>query len=249
MTSIRKTIIIAFGDPSNVSVITANILLGYGGNLKTLTGQPAGSVVWPTLKLLGRNLMLWSGRRTTFSYIERNHWTFELDLKALFELVGEGKMEVLVKKVWALEDVRQAHLGFNSAEGIGSCLIKVGDDIFAQSLSSPVTPSSVVRPSGFAFQAGDSLLNLPILRIFKPDIITRFFGQVQCPSKNHRPLQPAHTFISPPVARTPFPPPPQPDSSFLFPPSSLPMPLHRHRAQTPVPLTRRTKDSGIAFPS
>ncbi|KAI4139327.1 MAG: hypothetical protein LQ341_004262 [Variospora aurantia] len=112
------------------SILSPNgILLGYGGNLKTLTGQPAGSVVWPTLKLLGRNLILWSGKRTTFYYIERNHWTFEPDLKALFELVGEGKVEVLVKKVWALEDVRQAHLGFNSAEGIGSCLIKVGDDV------------------------------------------------------------------------------------------------------------------------
>ncbi|KAL9008106.1 MAG: hypothetical protein Q9173_006736 [Seirophora scorigena] len=102
-------------------------LVGYGGNLKTLTGEPAGSVVWPTLKLLGRNLMFWSGKRTTFYYIERNHWTFEPDLKALFELVNKGKTEVLVKKIWALEDVREAHVGFNSAEGIGSFLIKVAD--------------------------------------------------------------------------------------------------------------------------
>ncbi|KAL8755138.1 MAG: hypothetical protein Q9184_004888 [Pyrenodesmia sp. 2 TL-2023] len=97
-------------------------LLGYGGNLKTLTGQPGGGglVIWPTFKLLARNLMFWDGRRTRFYYIDRGQRTFESDLKALFALLGEGKIEVLVKRVWEMEEVREAHRGINRTEGVGS---------------------------------------------------------------------------------------------------------------------------------
>ncbi|KAI4157197.1 MAG: hypothetical protein LQ346_009121 [Caloplaca aetnensis] len=119
-------------DESYSILSRTGILLGYGGNLKTLTGQaqPGGvrMVIWPTLKLLARNLAFWDGRRTRFYYIDRGHATFEPDLKALFALLGEGRIEVPVKRVWDLEDVREAHRGFNRTEGVGSFLIKVGEE-------------------------------------------------------------------------------------------------------------------------
>lgn len=40
-------------------------LLGYGGNLATLTGQAERSVLWPTIKLLAKNISF-SGKKTTF---------------------------------------------------------------------------------------------------------------------------------------------------------------------------------------
>ena len=104
-------------------------LLGYGGNLKNLTGQePTGSWWWPALRLLSWNLIFWSRKKTTFYYIDRNQKTFEPDLKALYALASEGKIEVLVKKVFGMEDIQEAHRMFNRTEGIGSFLIRVGDD-------------------------------------------------------------------------------------------------------------------------
>ncbi|KAL8931444.1 MAG: hypothetical protein Q9216_007200 [Gyalolechia sp. 2 TL-2023] len=104
-------------------------LLGYGGNLRNLTGKPGeGSVVWPTMKLLGRNLAFWSGRSTTFYYIDRNQKTFEPDLQALFELAGEGKIDVVVKKIFEMDDIREAHRMFGRMEGVGSFVIRLGGE-------------------------------------------------------------------------------------------------------------------------
>ncbi|KAL8637642.1 MAG: hypothetical protein Q9226_009099, partial [Calogaya cf. arnoldii] len=50
-------------------------LLGYGGNLATLTGQADRSVLWPTIKLLARNLSFY-GKKTTFFYITRDSKSF-----------------------------------------------------------------------------------------------------------------------------------------------------------------------------
>ncbi|KAI4184184.1 MAG: hypothetical protein L6R41_004923 [Letrouitia leprolyta] len=104
-------------------------LIGYGGNLRNLTGKPGeGSVIMPTLKLFSRNLNFFCGKSTTFYYIDRNQKTFEPDLKALFTLLGEGKIDVLIKKVFELEDVREAHRQFNHIEGLGSFAIRVDSD-------------------------------------------------------------------------------------------------------------------------
>ncbi|KAL9597510.1 MAG: hypothetical protein Q9219_005092 [cf. Caloplaca sp. 3 TL-2023] len=115
-------------DESYSILSPTGILLGYGGNLKNLTGKEGqGSVLWPTAKLLGRNLALWCGKRTTFYYIDRNQKTFEPDLKALFGLLGGGKIDVVIKKVFAMEDIQEAHRMFNKTDGVGSFLIKVAE--------------------------------------------------------------------------------------------------------------------------
>lgn len=106
------------------------ILIGYGGNLKSLNGQAPSSIIYPTLKLLARNyLKFWSGKRTNFYYISRDHSSFLPDLNALFDLLRQGKISVPIKAVYVLEDIQEAHRCWGKGPGIGSLLINVaGDD-------------------------------------------------------------------------------------------------------------------------
>ncbi len=110
--------------------LDGGILIGYGGNLKSLTGQAPGSIIYPTLKLLARNyLKFWSSKRTNFYYISRDASTFLPDLNALFDLLGQGKISVPIKAVYALEDIKEAHRSWGKASGVGSLLIDVaGED-------------------------------------------------------------------------------------------------------------------------
>ena len=103
-------------------------LVGYGGNLATLNDQPARGLLFPTLKLLSRNFMCPAvHRHTRFYYITRDDKTFVPDLQALFELLGQGKIDVRIKAVFDLEDVQEAHRSWSKAGmGFGSMLINVG---------------------------------------------------------------------------------------------------------------------------
>ncbi|KXH53627.1 hypothetical protein CSIM01_07665 [Colletotrichum simmondsii] len=86
------------------------ILVGYGGNLRSLNDDSEhGSVILPTMKLMARGMVPFCGKRTKFYYITRDDATFEPNLKALFELVAEGKITVPIKKVWELEEIQDAH--------------------------------------------------------------------------------------------------------------------------------------------
>ncbi|RDW63507.1 hypothetical protein BP6252_11052 [Coleophoma cylindrospora] len=98
-------------------------LLGYGTNLPALTGGPERSAIPTTLKLLSKNLKFWSGKRTTMYYITRDQSTFVPNLKSLFELTMSGKIDVVVKQIFKLDDVRQAHLTWSKQSGTGSIII------------------------------------------------------------------------------------------------------------------------------
>ncbi|KAL8784758.1 MAG: hypothetical protein Q9213_003789 [Squamulea squamosa] len=101
-------------------------LLGYGGNLATLTGQADRSVLWPTVKLLARNLSF-GGKKTTFFYITRDSKSFKSDLVKMFEMQRSGEITVPIKKVFDMEDIRTAHESWSKASGLGSFLVKVSD--------------------------------------------------------------------------------------------------------------------------
>jgi synaptic vesicle membrane protein VAT-1 len=113
------------------SILQANggILIGYGGNLPSLTGQPSRSMVWPVMKLYARNLKFWSRKSTKFYFITRDDQTFEPDLNSLFDLSQQGKISVPIKNVFALEDIQDAHRSWSKGAGMGSILIKVADEI------------------------------------------------------------------------------------------------------------------------
>lgn len=111
------------------SVLSAHhgLLIGYGGNLASFNDEPARGLLCLTTKLLSRNLMCPVEHQTTrFFYITRDGKTFEPDLKALFELLGQNKIEVRIKAVCGLEDIREAHNCWGNSPGIGSMLINVG---------------------------------------------------------------------------------------------------------------------------
>ncbi|KAI5917357.1 zinc-binding dehydrogenase [Camillea tinctor] len=116
------------------------ILVGYGSNLQSLPGsssspggnsntKPSGfSTVGPMVKLLLRNTNLFTKRRTSFYYITRDDSTFQPNLRSLFALVQEGKIDVNIKSIWQMEDIQEAHRGWGKGAGIGSHLIQIASD-------------------------------------------------------------------------------------------------------------------------
>ncbi|TEA11866.1 Protein indc11 [Colletotrichum sidae] len=107
----------------------SGILVGYGGNLQSLNeSAEQRSVVLPTMKLLARGMVPFCGKRTRFYYITRDDATFETNLKALFEMLGEGKITVPIKKVWELEDIQEAHKQWANGTGVGSLVVRVAGE-------------------------------------------------------------------------------------------------------------------------
>ncbi|KAH6693942.1 chaperonin 10-like protein [Plectosphaerella plurivora] len=102
-------------------------LVGFGGNLNVIQGtfEKPRSQLPGLLKLLAKNGCMWSKRSTSFYYIDRDHSTFMPDVYKLLDMLVEGKIEVPVKKVWDLENVREAHEQWNKNPGMGSCMIRV----------------------------------------------------------------------------------------------------------------------------
>ncbi|GJC99168.1 Zinc-binding dehydrogenase [Colletotrichum higginsianum IMI 349063] len=109
------------------SVLSATgILVGYGGNLRSLNdGGEDRSVVGPTMKLLARGMVPFCGKRTRFYYITRDDATFEPNLRALFDLLAAGKITVPIKRVWELEEIQEAHRQWTTSTGVGSSLVRL----------------------------------------------------------------------------------------------------------------------------
>jgi len=101
------------------------VLVGYGMNLPAWTGAPPRSVIPTVIKLFSRNLLLWTGRRTTFFGIRRDSKYFAEDLEQLFTLLSEGKISVPIRAVFPLSEIRQAHREYASGNRLGSIVIEV----------------------------------------------------------------------------------------------------------------------------
>ena len=101
------------------------ILVGYGMNLPALTGTPRRSVLPVVLKLVARNLLFWSGKRTTFYGLNRASRNFIPDLELLFQWLKSGKISVPIKATFTLDQIRQAHREYASSARMGSIIIEV----------------------------------------------------------------------------------------------------------------------------
>jgi len=101
------------------------LLVGYGMNLPAWTGQPKGSAIFSTLKLFARNLLFWSGKRTTFFGVNRTSKNYGPDLAQLFEWLREGKLSVPIRATFALDQIQQAHRAYLSNARMGSIVIEV----------------------------------------------------------------------------------------------------------------------------
>ena len=101
------------------------ILVGYGTNLLGLSGSQRAPV-WPSiLKLLARNLLFGSGKRTTFFGLTRTSKHYIPDLGQLFEWLAAAKITVPIKGTFKLQDIKAAHREYASSAGVGSIIIEV----------------------------------------------------------------------------------------------------------------------------
>ena len=76
-------------------------------------------------KLFAKNLLFWSGKRTTFFGVTRASKNFNPDLELLFEWLKAGKISVPVKATFTLDEIQQAHREYANSERMGSIVIEV----------------------------------------------------------------------------------------------------------------------------
>ncbi|KAI0475445.1 protein indc11 [Xylariaceae sp. FL0804] len=139
-------------DDSYAALAPGGILVAYGNNANSLGGGNNGvkegkgevkvksmrpvkkvrSPVLPIVKMFARNLNVVTGcgRRTTFFGVRRESATYRPNVAALMDLVRSGAVDVPIRKVWDLEDIRQAHREWGSGGdgAIGSYLIRIAKD-------------------------------------------------------------------------------------------------------------------------
>jgi NADPH:quinone reductase-like Zn-dependent oxidoreductase len=102
------------------------VLVGYGMNLPALTKTPRRSAVPVMLKLFARNLLFWTGKRTTFFGLNRKSKHYKPDLGTLFQLLASGKISVPIKACFPLDQVREAHREYANSKGLGSIILAIG---------------------------------------------------------------------------------------------------------------------------
>jgi hypothetical protein len=61
------------------------------------------------VRLLAKRLMPFWHQKTSFYWIDRDQRTCEPELEGLFGMLEKGEIEVLIKRVWGLEEVPRAH--------------------------------------------------------------------------------------------------------------------------------------------
>ena len=101
------------------------ILVAYGMNLPALTKTPRRPVFPAIVKLLSKNLLFWSGKRTTFFGVSRTSKNFTPDLELLFGWLKSGKISVPVKATFRLEEIQKAHREYASSARMGSIVIEI----------------------------------------------------------------------------------------------------------------------------
>ena len=103
------------------------ILVGYGLNQPAWTKTPRRAELPVLVKLFSRNLLFWSGKRTTFFGVTRKSRNFTPDLERLFQWLKEGKLSVPIKATFNLEEIQKAHREYASSPRMGSIVIKIAD--------------------------------------------------------------------------------------------------------------------------
>jgi synaptic vesicle membrane protein VAT-1 len=112
-------------DESYLILRKGGILVAYGLNLPGFTKTLPRPIIPAILKLYARNLLFWSGKRTTFFGVRRTSKDFAPDLELLFDWLKSGKISVPVKATFKLQDVQNAHREYASSKGMGSIIMEV----------------------------------------------------------------------------------------------------------------------------
>jgi NADPH:quinone reductase-like Zn-dependent oxidoreductase len=77
------------------------------------------------LKLLSKNLFIWSDKRTTFFGLTRTSKNFTPDLELLFSWLKSGKISVPIRVTFRLEEIQKAHREYASSSRMGSIVIEI----------------------------------------------------------------------------------------------------------------------------
>jgi synaptic vesicle membrane protein VAT-1 len=101
------------------------ILVAYGMNLPALTKTPRPPAFPAILKLLSKNLLFWSGKRTTFFGLRRTSKNFNPDLELLLSWLKAGRISVPIKATFRLEEIQKAHREYASSARMGSIVIEI----------------------------------------------------------------------------------------------------------------------------
>ena len=118
-----------------------SVLVGFGGNANLVQaaaaeadgerggkGRKPRSQYLSLAKLLAKNGCLTTKRSASFFYIDKDKAvTFE-DMEAVMEMVRAGEVEIPIKAVWDLENIREPHENWGKVPGMGSCLVRVNPD-------------------------------------------------------------------------------------------------------------------------
>lgn len=104
----------------------SGILVGYGMNLPAWTGTPERSIIPTAIRFFSKNLLFWSGKRTTFFGVSRGSKHYAADLEQLFQWLKEVKISVPIKATFKLDEIQQAHREYARGARMGSIVIEVG---------------------------------------------------------------------------------------------------------------------------
>jgi len=112
-------------DESYLVLKRGGVLVAYGMNLPALMKTPRRPMFPAIIKLLSKNLLFWSGKRTTLFSVRRTSKNFIPDLELLFEWLKCGKISVPIKATFRLEDIQKAHREYASSARMGSIVIEI----------------------------------------------------------------------------------------------------------------------------
>ena len=101
------------------------ILVAFGMNLPAVTHTPRRSAIPVILKLLARNLLFWTRKRTTFFGLTRISRHYKPDLEHRLTLPHSGRIFVPIKATFQLDQIQQAHREYASSAGSGSIILEV----------------------------------------------------------------------------------------------------------------------------
>jgi NADPH:quinone reductase len=85
-------------------------------------GQSSGSIPPFNISLLAQKGSLFATRPTLFTYIAKRE-DLEAGARALFDVVGSGKVRVMVNQRYALKDAGQAHADLESRKTTGTTVL------------------------------------------------------------------------------------------------------------------------------
>jgi NADPH:quinone reductase-like Zn-dependent oxidoreductase len=101
------------------------ILVAYGMNLPALKNTPRPPAFPAILKMLSKNLLFWSGKRTTFFGVRRASKNFAPDLELLLSWLKSGRISVPIKATFRLDEIQKAHREYASSSRMGSIVIEI----------------------------------------------------------------------------------------------------------------------------